>query len=233
MNHTLGSLSRFAWKHYISLLVFAATTNSLSAGNPVKIQLPQPAKQGVVSLEEALLQRRSVRSFAPYAITLQEVGQLLWAGQGITQADRSLRTAPSAGATFPIELYVAIFNAEGITPGLYQYQCKEHSLIMKKQALPADSLVGVALSQQWIKEASAVIFVCAVPARTSPRYGERTSRYVHIEVGHVGQNIALQAVALKLGTTMVGSFKDVVLATILQLPEGEIPLYTIPVGKPK
>lgn len=203
------------------------------ANEPMKVQLPSPRTTGTVSLEETLQERRSIRNFAPYAITAKEIGQLLWSGQGITLPARGFRTAPSAGATFPLELYIAVFRSNEVAPGLYHYDIRDHALTLKDSDFTANSIVGVALRQMWINDASAAIIITAVAERTASRYGDRATRYIDMEVGHVGQNISLQAVALDLGTTMVGAFNDAALADVLGLPRGEMPLYVIPVGKPE
>ena len=197
------------------------------------IALPEPRTQGDVSLEEAISRRRSIRRYARASLALDQVGQLLWAAQGITEPGRGFRAAPSAGATYPLELHLVVGEGavEGLAPGVYRYLPEGHQL---KQRLEGDlrgRLSAAALGQPWVKEAPIAIVITAVYQRTTARYGERGIRYVHLEAGHVGQNIYLQAVALGFGTVAVGAFQDDAVAALLQLPPEEIPLYIFPVGQ--
>ncbi len=197
-----------------------------------EIPLPTPSPAGKMSVEEAVAKRRSVRGFSPTPLTLGHVSQLLWAAQGITHKGSSLRAAPSAGATYPLQLYVISNRVTGLNQGLFGYDQQDHSLIPAFEANLFDQLVGTAIMQSWIDQSALVIVVCADYTRTTSRYGERGVKYVHMEVGHVGQNISLQAVALGLGTTMVGAFHDEQLKQLLRLPGNLEPLYIIPVGFP-
>ena len=195
------------------------------------IRLPAPTTRGTVSLEEALRARRSVRGFTDDAMTLAQLGQLLWAAQGVTDTEGH-RTAPSAGARYPIELYVATANVAGLPAGVYKYRPREHDLVRHLEGDRRSHLVEGAVRQDWILTAAAVVAITSVDERTRARYGARTERYVAIEAGHVGQNICLQAVALGLGTTVVGAFQDDSVTSVLQLDRSERPLVLIPVGKP-
>lgn len=194
-------------------------------------ELPQPVVDGDLSLESALAQRRSVRSFAPDPLSLQELGQLLWAAQGIT-AEWGGRTAPSAGGLSPIELHVAVSAVRGLDPGVYRYRPADHSLEHTVGRDLRDDSVPDVLDQESIGAAPASIVVAAVQARTAERYGRRAERYVTLEAGHVAQNVALQAVALGLGSVPVGAFDDDEVAAILRFEPGERPLYILPVGHP-
>ena len=207
--------------------------NHQTPENMKAVVLPKPDLVGQTTLERTLSVRRSVRSFTNREITLSEASQLLWAAQGITEANRGLRTAPSAGATFPIEVYFIAANVSGVERGVYQYLNTIHELQPKIIGDVRKALLESALMQQWINEAAAIIVICADYEKTTTRYGDRGIRYVHMECGHVGQNIALQAVALDLGTTMVGAFYDDQLKAVLNLPYHIEPLYIIPVGHPK
>jgi len=194
------------------------------------IILPRPLYDGNVSIEYTLKQRRSVRRFSKMAISLQELSQILWAASGISQG--SYRTAPSAGATYPLNCYVAAGNVEELEKGVYRYIVKNHGL---KRIAPYDlrsALCRAALHQTFIEEAPIVIVITAIYERTTGHYGQRGIRYVHMEAGHAGQNISLQAVALGLGSVMVGAFQDKMVKEIVSLEKGEEPLYIIPVGKP-
>jgi len=188
--------------------------------------LPPPHLEGTISLEETLATRRSVRDYSSKALTWQEIGQMLWAMQGITR-DWGARTAPSAGALYPLETYVV--TAEG----LYHYQPQGHRLTATPQLDLRQELWQAGLKQDWIRQAPAVFVITAVYARTAVKYGDRTERYVHLEVGHAAQNLLLQAVALGLGGVVVGAFYDEKVRAALGLPEDQMPLYLIPVGHPQ
>lgn len=199
-----------------------------------RIVLPGPRERGDVVLEEALTQRRSVRNFAASPLTLDMVGQLLWAAQGITAPWRGLRTAPSAGATFPLEVDVVVGEGAvvGVAAGVYRYVPAGHRLEARAAGDRREALAAAALGQPWVGDAPITIVISAVTARTTARYGERGHRYVFMEAGHAGQNVLLQAEALGLGSVPVGAFRDTQLAAILELPREEVPLYLLPVGQP-
>jgi SagB-type dehydrogenase family enzyme len=195
--------------------------------SPATIQLPRPARSGVVSLEEALSQRRSVREFSPGQLTERQLSQLLWAAQGITSPG-GYRTAPSAGALYPLEIYVVLPS------GFYHYVPARHRLdrISAEDLRPA--LYHAALEQQAIREADAVFVMTAVYERTAQKYGTaRSPRYVHLEAGHAAQNLLLEAVALGLGAAPMGAFHDAEVQKALSLPRTHEPLYLIPAGKPR
>lgn len=195
----------------------------------IKIELPEPAHDSDTSLEEALLGRRSIRSFSEQAVTLKQVGQLLWAGQGITDPSGK-RTAPSAGALYPLKVYVVIGNVEGAAPGVYEYEPESHTLMKVMDGDQRQSLAQAALGQASVKQGAIDIVITAVYEKTTVKYGERGIMYVHLEAGHAAQNICLQAVALKLGTVTVGAFDDESVQKALKLPDDEVPLYVIPAG---
>jgi SagB-type dehydrogenase family enzyme len=193
------------------------------------IILPQPSFDGKVSVERTLKQRRSVRCFSGAAISLQELSQILWSASGISEG--YYRTVPSAGATYPLNCYAVVGKVEKLQKGLYQYIVKNHGL---KQIIPYDvqsALCRAALNQTFIEQAPVVIVITAIYERTTGHYGQRGIRYVHMEAGHCGQNISLQAVAIGLSSVMVGAFHDEMVKEVLSLPKGEEPLYIIPVGK--
>lgn len=198
-----------------------------------EIKLPPPVEKGTLSLEEIIVTRRSERTFRGNPLDLNEVGQLLWSAQGITLQSRGYRAVPSAGATFPLEIYVVAGRVNRLQPGLYKYNPQKHSLVKMKEGDLRQSLSDAALSQHMIKNAPASFIISADYERTSRRYGERATRYVHMEVGHAGQNLNLQAISLGYGAVMVGAFQDEDVKKILDLPENEEPLYIIPVGKPQ
>ena len=195
------------------------------------IKLPKPRLKGDISVEEALFKRRSVRDYRSDAITLEQLSQLLWSGQGITAMD-FFRAAPSAGASYPLELFVIAGNIKGLTAGVYHYNVKDHSLSLHMKGDIREKLGSTAaFNQKCISEAPACISINAVYKRTMKTYGKRGERYVHIDTGHTAENIALQAVALGLATVMVGAFEDKKVSEILNLADELKPLYIIPVGK--
>ena len=194
------------------------------------IRLPDPAIEGGMTLCQALATRRSVRGFnATDSLTLTQLSQLLWAAQGKT-GTRGRRTAPSAGATYPLGLLCAIERVEGTPPGLYRYDPVDHTLsfIAPVQQL-CSGVAEACYGQTWIGSAPAFLFIVADYSRTTDHYGERGVRYVDMEAGHAGQNIYLQAAALGLGTCAVGAFGEEAVAELLHL-DNETPLYIFPVG---
>jgi SagB-type dehydrogenase family enzyme len=205
------------------------------------IVLTPPRTSGETALEEALEARRSVRSFSSAALTLDELSQLLWAAQGITGPENE-RTAPSAGATFPVEIYLMAAAVEGVGPGVYRYLPLGHSLepveglgSPAQPGAPLDvrpALVDATGGQEFIGVAPLVIAVAAVRVRTRKLYGERAVRYVDMEAGAVLQNLALQGVALGLGSVVVGAFRDEEVKTILGIEGQERFLAMLVVGRP-
>ena len=189
------------------------------------VKLPTPRATRAMSLNDALAARRSVREFVSTALTWDEIGQLLWAAQGITH-DAGKRTAPSAGAMYPLELYVATAD------GLFHYRPNGHA-VTRVKTRDVRREVREAAGGQDAVVAPAVFVFAAVPARTAARYGNRATRYVHIEVGHAAQNLLLEAVALGLGAVPVGAFNDAELHRVLGLPADQVALYIVPVGHPR
>ncbi|MEA3501736.1 MAG: SagB/ThcOx family dehydrogenase [Actinomycetota bacterium] len=177
-----------------------------------------------MSLDEALATRRTMRELSGPPLTDTEISQLLWSAQGLTPAGN--RTSPSAGATYPTELY--LLTARGV----FHYRPHHHDLEIVSGEDKRLSLFDNAVGQEAVRDAPAVFFVTAVFARTAAKYEDRAVRYVHIEAGHVAQNLLLQATALGLGAVPVGSFDDDAVSEILDLPGDHEPLYLLPVGHP-
>jgi len=196
---------------------------------PKAIGLPAPRATGTVSVEGALRARRSLRTFSAQPLTLAEVGQLLWAAQGVTDPS-GRRTAPSAGACYPLELYLVAGNVTGLAPGVYRYRPSEHDLIPVAMG-DRRAAVAKACRQGWVAEAPASVAFAAIYARTAKKYPDRAARYIPIEVGAAAENLALQAVALGLGTTVVGAYDDAALAQALGSASDERPLALLPMGK--
>ena len=185
-------------------------------------------------LEAIIARRRSVRHFSSGAISQYQLSQLLWAAQGISNRRSKLRTIPSAGASHPLEIFIVcgLNCVEDLAEGIYHYDANNHSLIRHYEGDVRPELAGAALNQSFINQAPVDIVICALYERTAMRYGDRGGRYVHMEVGHVGQNIYLQASALGLGTVAIGAFNDEEVSQVLRLEEPLKPLYIMPVGKP-
>jgi SagB-type dehydrogenase family enzyme len=194
------------------------------------ITLPLPGSQGQVAIEAALAQRRSVRSFATGPLSAAEASHLLWAAQGITGAD-GLRTAPSAGATFPLVVYLVAGRIEGIPAGLYRYTPQGHRLLAVGRTDLRAAIAAAARGQTWMQDAPALVLIAAQPGRTAARYGPRADRFVAMEAGAAAQNVLLQAVALGLGATLGGAFDEAALGPLLTQPEGEQVMAIIPVGR--
>lgn len=223
----------FACKPEISQYptVIVSTTTQQSAGKmlnplPQTTVLPTPHLKGPLTLEETLMKRRSIRQFADTPLTQEEIGQLLWATQGITHP-AGLRTAPSAGALYPLEVY--LITSEGV----YHYDPSGHRLLLHKRGDLRPELHIAALRQEPVLNAPAVFIIAAEYERTEKKYGkERSPRYVHLEAGHAAQNLLLQAVALNLGAVPIGAFIDDQVKEAVSLPGKFQPLYLIPVGHP-
>lgn len=196
------------------------------------ISLPPPRTSGSVSVEEALYKRRSVRDFQIVPLTLQEVSQLVWAAQGVTHQEGH-RTAPSAGALYPMTLYLVAGEIRDLPAGIYRYLPQEHRLDPRRSGDFRGALTASALHQEWMTDAAAILAFGAIEARTTGKYGSRGIRYVHLEAGHAAQNVLFQAVALGFGGTPVGAFDDARVARLLGLTEGEKALYLVPIGKPR
>lgn len=194
-----------------------------------EIRLSEPRRKGGVSIEEALAQRRSVRSYGQRPLTLQEVSQLLWSAQGVT-AQWGGRTAPSAGALYPLEVYLAASSVTNLAQGLYHYDPQKHTvrLVRPWGSEARAALSEAALSQSCVSEAPAVLIIAAVEARTARKYGQRAARYVNMEVGCACQNVYLQCEAMELGTAAVGAFDDKAVGRLLG--EEPSPLLLMPIG---
>ena len=189
------------------------------------IQLPAPDFTNA-SIEECMEERRSVRSYKDKELSLQQISNILWAAQGKTEDRYGFRTVPSAGATYPLEIFIAKQD------GLFRYIPSSHAI---KRELDSDirkDIANAALGQGFISGAGLVVVITAIFERTALRYGNRATRYVYIEAGHCAQNIHLEAVALGLGSVPVGAFRDEALSKLLRLKDEE-PLYIIPVGYPR
>ncbi len=203
----------------------AAMEAPTTASHDGEMPLPEPNLAGSVSLEEAIAGRRSVREFTEDPLTWREISQLLWAAQGVTDP-RGLRAAPSAGALYPLEVYVVLPD------GVYHYLPEGHAVEAVLDGDRRDDLWEAGLRQDALRGAAAVFVITGVYERTEGKYGERAERYVEMEAGHAAQNLLLQAVALDLGAVPIGAFYDDQVQAALALPGDHRPLYLIPVGHP-
>jgi SagB-type dehydrogenase family enzyme len=194
------------------------------------VRLPSPRFEGPVSVEQTLLARRSVRTFSRDPLTVDDLTQLLWAAQGITHP-QGFRTAPSAGAIYPLELYVIVGHMVGLPTGLYRYRGREHALERRSPRDLRTEMSTAALSQRPVERAPVSFLFTAVYDRMTAKYGRRGVRYVDMEAGHAAQNLCLQAVALDLKSVVIGAFQDAAVKQIAMLPADEEPLYLVPVGK--
>ncbi len=201
---------------------------TLAQGEEKMIKLPSPVLAGEISLEEAIEKRRSVRTYKDEALTLEEVSNLLWAASGIT-ADWGGRAAPSAGALYPLDVYLVSGEVEGLTAGIYRYLPESHALVVTVEGDRRSALHAASLLQDSVKKAPVSIALCAEYGRITPRYRDRAKRYTKIEVGHIGQNIYLQAESLGLATVAIGAFKDGAVQKVLAVEQD--PLYIMPIGR--
>jgi SagB-type dehydrogenase family enzyme len=189
------------------------------------IKLPSPKTKGHFSVEEALWHRRSVRKFTDKSVSIENVSQLLWATTG---QNSHRRTAPSAGGTRTIIVYSVIGNVEGVSQGVYRYIVTDHSLELVKDGDVRTDLVVSVLNQLSVRNAPVSVILATDYNLIIKNYGRRGYRYIYIEAGHMGQNLALQAVSLGMGTVMIGAFRDGVVKGVLGISEE--PVYVIPVG---
>jgi len=214
-------------------LVFGAKKGTAPELVPVSgstMSLPKITDEAEIGLDEALRLRRSLRTFAPDAIDLKAAAALLWAAHGVSAQGHL--TVPSAGALYPLEIYLVADHIEGLHAGIYRYNYRDHALEALLKGTVLKALASACFSQNWVSRAAAAIIITAVYERTTRKYGSRGERYVHLEAGHAAQNIYLKAAALGLGTTEVGAFDDNAVKRVLGLPPQVAPLAIMPVGKP-
>ncbi len=211
---------------FLAMVVFIATIagEAVCAMTGETIKLPPPATKGTVSLEETIDLRRSLRSFRDEGISMQEISQLLWAGQGTTTANGKRRAAPSAGAIYPMTLYV--FTANGV----YQYNPKPHSLTQLEKKDLRKKLVATLAGQRENAKAPMIVVIVADVKKTATKYKGRATRYCDLEAGHIAQSMALQAESMKMGLVTIGAFRDEEVRAVLDLPEDRRICYILPIG---
>ncbi len=198
------------------------------------IKLSSPASKGAVSVEEAIARRRTWREFTGKPLSEEVLSQLLWAAQGITEPRRGLRAAPSAGALYPLEIYLAVGEPAGsvLRKGIYHYLPLEHGL--EERAGGEDrrtAIARAALGQDWMADAAVIFLVAAVNDRTTRKYRDRGWQYIQQEAGCAAENLLLQAAALGLRSAVVGAFDDHELAGIFTLSPSEVPVLLLPAGQ--
>lgn len=219
---------------FIVICFLCMNCQSQTGGNMIK--LPKPKLKGDVSVEEAIYRRKSIRRFANVPLSLEEVSQILWCAGGITVDGITgpTRAYPSAGAVYPLEVYLVAGNVTGLDAGIYRYNWRDNALAPVKKGDHRASLARAALGQGMIEHAPASLVVTMFPDKILRAYGSRgLDRYVSMEAGHIGQNVHLQVIGMGLGTVMVGAFRDNMVSDVLEIKsEDEIPIYIMPVGKP-
>ncbi len=226
------TVMKTAMRTAILVLGLTFVGNASSMERDQGIDLPKPSVEGNVSVEAAIHERRSVREFSRRSLSLVDVAQLLWAAQGITSGD-GLRAAPSAGALYPLELYLVAGEVDSLPAGVYRYRPERHRLDHLVDGDLRKALAAAALDQSWVRRAPAVLVIAGIYERSAKKYGERARRYTRIETGHAAQNVYLQATALGLGTVIVGAFSDTEVQGVLGLPSDHAPLALMPVGHPR
>ncbi|MCP4349781.1 MAG: SagB/ThcOx family dehydrogenase [Desulfobacterales bacterium] len=200
-----------------------------------KMNLPKPVTDGNISLEQTIKNRRTIRSFESKPLKIEQLSQLLWAAQGITEDRGFKRAAPSGGALYPMDIYTVAGNngVENLSPGIYHYAPANHSVKLITEGDLRNDVAGASLWQSWMAKAPVNLVITADYARICSKYGDRGVRYAMLEAGHVGQNIFLQAVAIGMGAGIVGAFDDNKLISIMNIPKSHEPLLAMPVGYEK
>lgn len=202
--------------------------NRNPADLPMKVKLPEPGTSGN-RIEELLAKRRSVRRYAERDLSETVISRFLWAAQGISSKE-GLRTSPSAGALYPLEIHAVIGEGNGFEPGIYRYIAEEHTLTQEIPGDMRERLSRAALSQPMVRQAPVSLIISAVYPRITSKYGKRGIRYADMEAGHAAQNVYLLGVELGIGTCAVGAFDDEEVKKVLKLPANEEPLYILPLG---
>jgi SagB-type dehydrogenase family enzyme len=197
-----------------------------------KMNLPKPRLKGSVSVEEAIKHRRTVRSYRLKPLTLEQLSQIFWAAQGITEDRGYKRSAPSGGALYPMDIYAVVGDncVEGLNAGIYHYDPRKHTALLIIEGDLRKDVARSSLSQMWMAEAPINLVITAEYSRITSKYGARGERYAMIEAGHIGQNIFLQAEALGLRAGIVGAFHDKNVNRVMKINRSHEPLLILPVG---
>jgi len=190
------------------------------------ITLPAAPTSSGLSIQDAMGRRRSIRAFSQRQLTWTQIGQLVWAAQGVSDPEAGLRTAPSAGALYPLEVDVVVAS------GVFRYQPEGHTLAPRSAENIREAISRAAHDQAWLADAPCLLSFAAVVGRTARKYGSRAMRYVYLEAGHAAQNSLLMAAELGLRAAPVGAFDDAAMATTLGLERTAEPIYLVAVGWP-
>lgn len=194
-----------------------------------RITLPVPDFEGKI-LEKTILERRSIREYSEEELSLYELSMILWAGNGITD-ERGLRSAPSAGGLYPIDMYIVPNRVENASCGLYKYIPGSHEIVLVEEGEFAEQMYQLSYEQEHVRNAAVVVVLVAVPERTTVKYGEEGKGYVFMEAGHIAENMLLEAVSLGLGAVPVGGFEKENMDDLFGLEENEDSIYMVLVGK--
>jgi len=197
--------------------------------SPQSIALPGVKPGAPGSFSDLMHRRRSIRTFAEGSMSLDQVSRIVFAAQGVTRQD-FYRTVPSAGALYPLELFIVTGPVRELDRGVYRYSPEDHALVPMASGDRRKKLARQAYGQMWVAKAQVVVVLCTVYERVTGKYGQRGVRYAHIEAGCAAQNIALEGVNLGLGSTVVGAFNDGGVAEVIEASEDEKPLIVMPVG---
>ncbi len=202
-----------------------------------EMKLPRPSFSGNMSVEAAMVAKKSVRSFSPSPLNLNEISQLLWSANGNLAYDAvsgaTTKVLPSAGGLYPLEIFLVTGKdtVTGLSAGVYQYRPAKNSLETISSEDSRASLAQAALGQMWLARAPALIIIAADFARTTAKYRDIGVRYVCMEAGNSNQNLYLQTAALGLNAGTVGAFNDAAVAQAIKLPRNISPLLIFAVGK--
>ncbi|MEW6203546.1 MAG: SagB/ThcOx family dehydrogenase [bacterium] len=174
------------------------------------VELPEPKFVAGDSLWDAMRERRSIRRYSNQPISLVELSNLIWSFAGITKetAHYILRTAPSAGALYPIETYLVVNNIAGLEQGVYHHDVRRFALEMLKKGKFGEKTADACLGQNMCETAAVVFIWTAVVPRCRSKYHERAYRYIYMDAGHIGQNVYLAATAMNFGCCGIGAFYD-------------------------
>lgn len=219
------------WLKYFLIFLCVAFLLEVKIGEAM-IKLPQPSLEGKMSVEKAIKGRRTIRDFKEQILSINHLSQLLWAMQGVTDPVAMKRTAPSGGALYPLDIYMVIGEkgVESLEAGVYHYLPEKHTISQISKGDRRKEIALASLQQMWMAKAPIIFVITAEYKRITVKYGERGLRYALIEVGHVGQNLFLQAEALGLGAGIVGAFYDLDISKVMGTPSQHEPLLIMPVG---
>lgn len=224
---TMSVRMRFAVPLALALGLLGVGCRSAEPAPSAEVRVALPAPSSTSGLDQVLRARRSVREFTPTALTVEEIAHLAWAAQGSTDEAHGLRTAPSAGALYPLEVWIVAED------GVSRYDPGAHALVRATSSDRRGDVARASLGQAAVERAPVLFVITGVIARTRVKYGPRAERYVWTEAGHAAQNLVLEATALGLGAVTIGGFDDDALREALGAPPNEVPIYVIPVGHPR